>query len=254
MSGLEFEQMIRQLKTTRKNEFTDQEVKIELLSEILAASLGVANASNRQSYSVILLDTEKVKALAFPGNKAMVFCLDFYRLRKVAQTMGLSDHTGYLSQFITAICDVSILAQTVLLAATSKGLHTQITNSLYYSDLEKVSRILELPDEGVMPLLSLGVGYAQTGGVKKGRLPLEEVIHYNAYSDTYKLSTEELIRYYDGNEMPLIGHWNEMGYSHYLEWFFTKWAPAVGSRGQSKKLENWLYGKKLLEQNSYSDD
>lgn len=243
----DFDRLISQLHTTRRNEFLNQEVKIELLYEILQTSVSAANASNRQSYSVIILNENKVKALNLPGNKAMVFCVDFFRLKNAALQMGLNFGVSHLSQFITAVCDVSILAQTALLIANSKGLSSLITNSLYYSDMEKVSQQLFLPNEGVFPLLTLCVGYSKGNqNNKKGRLPLSEIMHMDEYSIKDKLSVSDLIQYYNNNQMPLIDNWKGLDYSNYLEWFFEKWTPVTGSRENSQRLEVWLRERNLI--------
>ena len=56
-------QLIHGLHTTRANQFSDRQVSDQDLQTIIKASVRAANASNRQSYSIIVVDDETLVEL-----------------------------------------------------------------------------------------------------------------------------------------------------------------------------------------------
>jgi hypothetical protein len=81
------------------------------------------------------------------------------------------------------------------------------------------------------PLIALCLGYAsEEPTYLKGRLTNSGVIHYNRYQRLNKQDIENLIEAYDNKEKH-IGlsweSWKEMGFKHYLDWFYTRWSREI---------------------------
>jgi len=156
-------ELLQTTKTTRRNEFSDQPISEDKIDKIKSVITNTANASNRQSYSIIILD--------------------------------------------------------------------------------KVFEILNLPECYVFPMLAFCMGHSKnTPKPKKSRLNPKNIFHENYYQIPIKNDIEDIIIEYDKENIGLISNWKEKGYNHYLEWFFDKWSPVVGSR-----KENALLIKKLKE-------
>jgi nitroreductase len=150
-------------KTTRRDQFSNRPVEPEALAGIREAILKTANASNRQSYSVLSLDAEHAQGLRLPGGHVFLFCVDFHRLKRCAERLGADFDSGYLMQFITAQTDISMLAQSAILAAQSLGIDTLLTNEIYHLRLDEVfenckSRQGRLPQAGAVPGLRESAG------------------------------------------------------------------------------------------------
>ena len=72
---------------------------------------------------------------------------------------------------------VMLSAMVLMLAANSAGLATVPMEGF---DEGRVKRILRIPRWHVVPVV-IPIGYAKDGGLKKTRLPLERVLHRNAW-------------------------------------------------------------------------
>ena len=79
---------IHSLRSTHGN-FTEQEVSDEDFQAILAAAVRAANASARQSYSIVVVeDSALIKQLCgYVGSKGLVFCVDYTRIIDTAELL-----------------------------------------------------------------------------------------------------------------------------------------------------------------------
>lgn len=224
-------------RTTRRNDFNGGRIDKNDIEALKATILKTANASNRQSYSIIIMDRGKAAGLGFPGDVVLLFCVDFLRLHKCAEKLGMDFDSVYPMQFATALTDVSMLAQSAILAAQSMGISTLITNEVYHSKLETLFKALDIPDKHVFPMLAVCMGYSEIKDKSaKGRLDPKQIFHENSYQEPDEDEIDDLISEYDDKDknIALIRDWDEKGYAHYLQWFFEKWCPAVGNRKQGE--------------------
>ena len=62
--------------------FSDQEITDEDLRTILNASVRAANASARQSYSIVVVEDHDVmrQLCGYVGSKLLLFCVDYNRI------------------------------------------------------------------------------------------------------------------------------------------------------------------------------
>lgn len=216
------------LLRTVHGDFSDREISQDELNTILDAAIQTANASARQSYSIIALeDREQMKELfGYQGSRALIFCVDFNRIVLTARRLGHEFDNDDIIGFITGTIDTCLAAQTAVIAARSLGIDSLITNGLHRNELDKVYRMLDLPETSCFPLITIVLGYPRKEpSIKKGRLSREAVVHYGRYHQPDENLLDRLVAEYDDHtrHIGLIDNWEELGFDHYLDWFYTKW-------------------------------
>jgi nitroreductase len=243
-------QTIEQLRSTHGN-FSKQEVSEDHLQTILNTCVRAANASARQSYSIVVVrDREKIKQFCgYSGSKALLFCVDFNRIKQVADHLGHVTEVGGLHNFITGSTDTILAAQTAAIYARSLGVDSLLTNGIQRGDMNRVFDLANLPHKYCFPLIMLVLGYAaQEPDYLKGRYHGPGLIHDEQYHPCTDAELDEMIAYYDDPEikMGMISDWHALGFEHYYDWFFEKWIGKPGESQKSQLLE-------LLERSGFLD-
>lgn len=243
-------EIISSLRTVH-GDFSNREIPQAELDAILDASTQTANASARQSYSIIVLDDrEQMKELfGYQGSRALIYCVDFNRIALSARRLGHEFENDDIIGFITGTIDTILAAQTAVIAAKSLGIDSLITNGLHRNELDKVYKMLNLPETSCFPLITVVLGYPRKEpAFKKGRLSQEAVVHYGRYHQPEEKMLDGFAAEYDDatRHIGLIDNWEELGFDHYLDWFYTNWCnkPAVEKVPTSKVLE---FQKRLIK-------
>lgn len=225
-------------------DFSEQEVGEDDLRQVLEACVRAGSSSARQSYSIIVLDDRETmqQLFGYQGSRALVFCVDFNRLMATARYLGHRYDNDDVIGFITATVDTTLAAQTAVIAAKALGIDSLITNGLHRNSFEKVYQILNLPERSCFPLITVVLGYPRHDPVyQKGRLSVEHVVHFGKYSPYDEKQVEQMVAEYDDHErhLGLIDNWEQQGFRHYLDWFYTKWMgkPAEEKIPTGKVLE-----------------
>ena len=186
-------------KTIRK--YTANPVENELLNEIITMGCRASTTGNMQLYSIIITREEGKKKELSPChfNQKMIteapvvltFCADFNRFKKWC-TLRKADpgYDNFLS-FFTASIDALLLAQTVCIAAESKGLGICYLGTTTYM-AHKIIEVLKLP-KGVVPVTTVTLGWPSENPEMIDRLPIGAVIHEEHYAD---YTEENLTKYY----------------------------------------------------------
>lgn len=213
---------------TIHGDFSDKPVSDADLTTIIESSVCAANASARQSYSMVVLDDQKtMKSLfGYSGSRAIVYCVDFSRLVAVAANLGYESPFVDFVQFMTGSIDAMLVAQTAAIAAKSLGIDTLFTNGIHRADIGKVYSILNLPERYCFPLIVLVFGYPiAEPAFRKGRLSGPGVVHYRKYAALSAGEIADIVEAYDDRDrhLGLNPSWKEQGYAHYLDWFYRKW-------------------------------
>jgi nitroreductase len=225
------------LRTIHGN-FLEREVSESDLKLVLEASVRAANASGRQSYSIVVLDDRKMMQglFGYQGSRALIFCVDFNRIMATARHLGHTFDGDNIIGFITGTIDTILAVQTAVMAAKSLGIDSLITTGLHRNNLDKVYQALNLPEKSCFPLVTVVLGYPNGGPVhghaaldrrhKKGRLSLEFVVHRGRYTVPDKSALDRIVAEYDDHQrhIGLIDNWEKLGFKHYLDWFYTKWS------------------------------
>lgn len=221
-------QTIQSLRTVREA-FTDRHISDEDLQTILDSAVRAANASNRQSYSIVVtFDQKKIKTLCgYTGDCLLVFCVDYTRLVDMAKQMGRDFDAADALDFVTGSTDTILAAQTACIAAKSLGIDSIFSNNLHHrGDPAHVYQALDLPQEQCFPLVGLVLGYtAAQPPTLRGRLSGPGVVHLEKYQRLTAEERQALVAEYDDpkRQLALNPDWRKEGAVHYLDWYYAKW-------------------------------
>ena len=236
-------QTIHSLRTVH-GDFSQRDISDSDLNEILEAAVRTSNASARQSYSIIVIDDRaRMKELfGYQGSRALIFCVDFNRIMATARHLNQEFDNGDIFGFITGSTDTAMAAQTAVIAAKSLGIDSLITNGLHRNDINKVYQMLNLPEKSCFPLITIVLGYPnKEPAYQKGRLSLKHIVHRGSYQAHSADQLDEIIAEYDDHNrhLGMVDNWENMGYRHYLDWFYEKWTgkPAPEKIATGKVLE-----------------
>lgn len=178
-------------RATVRNYDPDRPVSEELIAELLEKAAHAPNTGNMQLYSVVLTtDPEGIAQLApahfsqpaIMGAKAVLtFCLDVRRYHRwceaAAGVPGLNNLQGYT----WAVMDTAIVAQQFVTLAELYGLGTCYLGTTTFN-APMIADELRLP-AGVVPLLTVTVGYPAEKANVSERLPLGAILHHGSYHD-----------------------------------------------------------------------
>ncbi len=200
---IDFSEILLNRKTIRK--YTAEPVEDKLLNEVLSMGCRASTTGNMQVYSIIITRDETKKKELAPThfNQGIVteapvvltFCADFNRFNKWCQLRKAEPGYDNFLSFITAAIDALLVAQTVCVAAESKGLGICYLGTTTYN-AHKIIDILNLP-KGVVPVTTITLGWPAESPEQVDRLPLEAVLHTEVYKN---YSDEKLSEYYGEKE------------------------------------------------------
>ncbi len=239
--------LIHQLQSIK--EYEQKNITQEDLDSILQGAVRAANASARQSYSIIVVrDEEILKKYFYGANKALIICVDYNRLIRCAEHMDHNYDYYNMFGFITGSTDAILVAQTAVIAAKSLGIDSLFTNSLHRVPFEEVQQEFSLPEKHCFPLISLCLGYRKSNPtVKKGRLTGSGVIHYDKYHELTSQEADKLVAEYDDQEKHLGLTYN-YEFPHYLDWFYLKWSQNRYGGEKGKKMTQLLEQLGFIQQ------
>ncbi len=190
-------------RTIRK--YSSRPVSDQLLDELLKAGCRASTTGNMQVYSIIVTrdDEQKRKLLPFHFNQRMVteapvlltFCADFNRFNKWCLMRNAVPGYDNLLSFMTAAIDAIIATQTVCIAAEARGLGICYLGTTTYM-AHKIIEALELPNS-VVPVTAITLGWPDENPEQPDRLPLDAIVHREAYKD---YSDEMLTEFYREKE------------------------------------------------------
>jgi nitroreductase len=241
---------IHELRTIHGN-FDDRPVPESALETILQATTRAANASNNQSYSIVVVkDRQKMKQICgYSGSCLLLYCADSNRMEACAEAMGYHYDPGTIESFVTAAMNTMLAAQTAVVAAKSIGIDSLLTNGVHRGDMDRLWKLLDLPQTHCFPLIALILGYpTQEPGYLKGRLTGPGILHNEKYHRLTPEETAEIIRKYDDKQqhLGLTDDWDTRGFKHYLDWYFKEW---VGrANGQESQMLRILKRCGFVEQ------
>lgn len=188
--------------------FKDKAVEEDVINFVLEAGTRASNTGNMQAYSIICTTDEALlKELApchfnQPAAKAPVqltFCADFNRFSKWCRQRNAEPGYDNFLSFLVGTTDALLVAQNCCIAAEEKGLGICYLGTTLYK-AEDIINILDIPS-GVVPVITVVMGYPDENPELTDRLPLYGVVHRERYHD---YSEEEIDRIYAEKEaLPL---------------------------------------------------
>ncbi len=158
-------EIIKSRRSIRR--FLDKPIPFEMLDRLLEAARWAPSGGNCQPWAFVVIrepaNIRKVKLFS-PGlggepTALIILCSD------------QATDTG------TAIMDISMTAQNVMLVATDQGLGSCVVRSHNQNALQT---LLNLPAH-VVPELIVALGYPAKPGKNPGRRQLEEVVHWEEW-------------------------------------------------------------------------
>ncbi len=171
--------------------YTDKEIEPELLIQMLDEAAHAPNTGNMQLYSVIVSRTAEEKAALAPQhfnqpcvtgcNVLLTFCIDINRFRRWCEANKAEEGFGNTQMLLAAAIDTSLFAQQFNTIAELHGLGCCYLGTTAYNAAE-IARLLDCPD-GVVPLISLAVGYPAGDSKPSDRLPIGAIVHFGKYDD-----------------------------------------------------------------------
>jgi nitroreductase len=190
-------------RTIRK--YSSEPVDDKLLNDLLKMGCRASTTGNMQVYSIVInRDEEKKRELApFHFYQKMIteapvvltFCADFNRFNKWCRLRNaIPGYDNFLS-FMTAAIDALLVAQTVCIAAESRGLGICYLGTTTYN-AHKIIEVLNLP-KGVVPVTTVSLGWPAEKPEQVERLSLEAIIHKESYKD---YTNENIEMYYKEKE------------------------------------------------------
>jgi nitroreductase len=190
-------------RTIRK--YSPEPLDDKLLTELLVMGCRASTTGNMQVYSIVITrDEQNKKDLApFHFNQKMIteapvaltFCADFNRFNKWCLLRKAEPGYDNFLSFMTGAIDALLVAQTVCIAAESKGLGICYLGTTTYT-ANKIIDLLKLP-KGVVPVTTVTLGWPAEKPEQVDRLPLEAIIHKESYTDYSEVDIE---RYYKMKE------------------------------------------------------
>lgn len=235
-------------RTVRR--YTAQEVAPELLTQLLEEATHAPNTGNMQLYSVIVTRSEEGKRALAPlhfnqpaatgCSVLLTFCIDINRFNLWCKEGNADAGFGNLQMLLAGAIDASLFAQQFNTLAEMHGLGCCYLGTTAYNAPE-IAKVLELPD-GVVPLVSLTVGYPEGEAPLSDRLPLEAIVH----DEKYRQYTPEQIReIYAGQENSADSKRfiEENGKSTLAQVFAEVRYPRATNEAFSKTLQEYLEEK-----------
>jgi len=194
---------LKSRKTIRK--YSPEVVGDDLLDDILKAAYRTSTTGNMQVYSIIVTRDEGKKKELSPLHFSqkmvteapvlLTFCADFNRFNKWCVLNNAQPGYDNFLSFMTAAIDALLVAQTVCIAAETRGLGICYIGTTTYM-AKGIIEVLRLP-KGVVPVTTVTLGWPAEDPDQVDRLPLEAVVHKEVYSD---YTNQEIERLYSEKE------------------------------------------------------
>lgn len=193
------------LKRTTIRKYTSEPVDETLLNELLVMGCRASTTGNMQVYSIIITSDLQIKNELSPlhFNQKMIteapivltFCADFNRFNKWCLLRKAEPGYNNFLSFMTGAIDALLVAQTVCIAAESKGLGICYLGTTTYN-AHKIIEVLKIP-RGVVPVTTVTLGWPAEKPEQVDRLPLEAITHNETYTD---YSNEDIEKFYMAKE------------------------------------------------------
>jgi len=190
-------------RTIRK--YTPEAVGDDLLNDLIKAGSRASTTGNMQVYSIIVTRDEDKKRELSPlhfdqkmiteAPVILTFCVDFNRFNKWCVLNNARPGYDNFLSFMTGAIDALLVAQTICIAAEARGLGICYLGTTTYM-AHRIIELLKLP-KGVVPVTTITLGWPAEHPDQPDRLPLEAVVHNEAY---FEYSDSDIERFYSEKE------------------------------------------------------
>lgn len=236
---------IEQLLSHRSiRKYQARPVPQDVLNRVLECGTRASNTGNMQIYSIIVTQEagmrSRLSELHFgQGSTAPVYltlCVDVNRYHHWCRLRGCDEPYGNFLWLMSGTVDASLAAQNICVAAESEGLGFCYLGTVMYNT-RKIAALLQCPT-GVVPVITLSLGYPDETPQQSERLPLEGVVHQEFYHD---YSDEDIERVHEVREnFPFNQEMVRLNKTKNLAEIFTKIRyPKSDNESISKDLESF---------------
>ncbi len=217
--------MIKQIEEHRSHRnFTSQQVDAQAIRAIAEAATRASNTGNMQLYSIVISTSremlDKLAPLHFNQPAArtapllMTFCADINRFSKWCKVRGADPAYDNFLWYVSAATDALLASQNASLEAEAHGLGICYLGTTLYN-ARQICEALSLP-RGVIPVMTVAMGYPATEQPLTDRLPLAAVVHEECYHDytdedierlwAERESSELTAKLLEENGLPTLAH------------------------------------------------
>ena len=171
-------------------DFKDQPLEREVIETLVKSAQQASTSSYVQAYSIIgVTDEDKKQAVmeistqpyVKDNGHLFIFVADYNRHLELAKRKGYEIHFDTTESLLIGVVDAALAAQNLAVAAESLDLGICYLGSIR-NNTKKIIEILELP-EGTFPVIGMAVGYKNSEGSFKERLPQDTVYFENTYPE-----------------------------------------------------------------------
>lgn len=171
-------------------DFKDQPLEREVIETLVKSAQQASTSSYVQAYTIIgVTDEDKKQAImeistqpyVKDNGHLFIFVADYNRHLELAKRKGYEIHFDTTESLLIGVVDVALAAQNLAVAAESLDLGICYLGSIR-NNTKKIIEILELP-EGTFPVIGMAVGYKNSEGSFKERLPQDIVYFENTYPE-----------------------------------------------------------------------
>lgn len=171
-------------------DFKDQPLEKEVIETLVKSAQQASTSSYVQAYSIIgVTDEDKKQAImeistqpyVKDNGHLFIFVADYNRHLELAKRKRYDIHFDTTESLLIGVVDAALAAQNLAVAAESLDLGICYLGSIR-NNTKKIIEILDLP-EGTFPVIGMAVGYKNSEGSFKERLPLDTVYFENTYPE-----------------------------------------------------------------------
>jgi nitroreductase len=238
--------MIKEIQNHRSiRKYKSTAISDELLNEIILAGTRASTTGNMQIYSIIITKKQELREklwechfkqdMVKQAPVTLTFCADINRFNKWCELNNTKPGYDNFLWFVNASIDALLVSQNVALEAEAHGLGICYLGTTTYM-ADKIIDILELPN-GVIPITTIVLGYADETPGLTDRLPLEAIAHNEKYIDYTNAKIEELFSEKESSEF----------YKKIVEESETNNLAEVFTEKRYKKADNLFFSKKFIE-------
>lgn len=183
-------------------DFEDRPLEKDVVETLVKSAQQASTSSYVQAYSIIgVTDEDKKQAIMEVSTQPYVkdnghlfiFVADYNRHLQLAKRKGYDVNFETTESLLVGVVDAALAAQNLAVAAESLDLGICYLGSIR-NNTKKIIEILDLP-EGTFPVVGMAVGYKNSNGSFKERLPLDTVYFENSYPEFE--AVEESLNEYD---------------------------------------------------------
>lgn len=181
------EDLLMNHRSVRK--YQNRPIDREVMDRILECGMRASNTGNMQIYSVVVTQDptrrEELAKLHFGQGSTcaayLTICVDVNRYHHWCRLRGCDEPYDNFLWLMAGTVDASLCAQNICVAAESEGLGFCYLGTVMYNT-QAIADMLELP-KGVVPVITLSMGYPDEEPILSERLPLAGTVHYEKYHD-----------------------------------------------------------------------